>query len=76
MFASLYGTAVNGKTQEYLNVYVWNPCAPRKPQRADPRGREGDLSKTLVKTDLIAGLDDQTFSVRYFEIQTPRGSRR
>ena len=34
------------------------------------------MVKTLVKTDLIAGLDDQACSVRYFEIQTRRGSRR
>jgi hypothetical protein len=34
------------------------------------------MVKTLVKTDLIAGLDGQLFLVRYFEIQTRRGSRR
>ncbi|HVH27039.1 MAG TPA: hypothetical protein VM818_09775 [Vicinamibacterales bacterium] len=34
------------------------------------------MFKTLVKTDVIAGLDDQTLSVRYFEIRTLRGLRR
>jgi hypothetical protein len=34
------------------------------------------MFKTLVKTDAIAGLDDQTFSVRYFEVRTIRGARR
>jgi hypothetical protein len=34
------------------------------------------MFKTLVKTDSIAGLDDQTFSVRYFEVRTMRGARR
>jgi hypothetical protein len=34
------------------------------------------MCKTLVKTDSIAGLDDRTFSVRYFEVRTLRGLRR
>jgi hypothetical protein len=34
------------------------------------------MFKTLVKTDSIAGLDDQTLSIRYFEVRTMRGTRR
>jgi hypothetical protein len=34
------------------------------------------MFKTLLKTDTIAGFDDQTFSIRYFEIRTIRGTRR
>ena len=34
------------------------------------------MFKTLLKTDVIAGLDDQTFSIRYFEVRTMRGARR
>jgi hypothetical protein len=33
------------------------------------------MFRTLVKTDAV-GLDDQTFSVRYFELRTMRGGRR
>ena len=33
------------------------------------------MFKTLVKTDAVA-LDDLSFSVRYFELRTMRGSRR
>lgn len=33
------------------------------------------MFRTLVKTDALA-VDDQTFSVRYFELRTLRGSRR
>jgi hypothetical protein len=34
------------------------------------------MFKTLVGTGSIAGFDDQTFSVRYFELRTMRGARR
>jgi len=34
------------------------------------------MFKTLLKTDVIVGLDDQTFSIRYFEVRTMRGTRR
>jgi hypothetical protein len=34
------------------------------------------MLKTLVKTDAIAGFDDQRFAVRYFELRTMRGARR
>jgi len=33
------------------------------------------MFRTLVKTDALA-IDDQTFSVRYFEVRTLRGARR
>jgi len=34
------------------------------------------MFKTLLKTDVIAGLDNRTFPVRYFELFTKRGARR
>ena len=34
------------------------------------------MFKTLLKTDVIAGRDNQTLSVRYFEVWTMRGARR
>ena len=34
------------------------------------------MFKTLLKTDVIAGLDNQSFSIRYFEVRTMRGARR
>ena len=34
------------------------------------------MFKTLLKTDVIVGFDDQTFSIRYFEVRTMRGTRR
>jgi hypothetical protein len=34
------------------------------------------MIKTLVKTDRIAGLDDRSVAVRYFELRTMRGARR
>ena len=34
------------------------------------------MIRTLVKTDAIAGLDDQSVAVRYFELRTMRGTRR
>jgi hypothetical protein len=34
------------------------------------------MFKTLLKTDVIVGLDDKTFSIRYFEVRTMRGTRR
>ena len=34
------------------------------------------MFKTLVKTAAIAGHDNQTFSVRYFEVRTMRGGKR
>ena len=33
------------------------------------------MFRTLVKTDALA-IDDQTYSVRYFEVRTLRGGRR
>ena len=33
------------------------------------------MFRTLVKTDALA-IDDQTYSVRYFEVRTLRGARR
>jgi hypothetical protein len=33
------------------------------------------MFRTLVKTDALA-IDDQTYSVRYFELRTLRGARR
>jgi hypothetical protein len=33
------------------------------------------MFRTLIKTETLA-VDDQTFSVRYFELRTLRGSRR
>ena len=33
------------------------------------------MFRTLVKTDALA-VDDQTYSVRYFEVRTLRGGRR
>ena len=33
------------------------------------------MFRKLVKTDALA-IDDQTFSVRYFEVRTQRGTRR
>ena len=33
------------------------------------------MVRTLVKTDALA-VDDQTYSVRYFEVRTLRGGRR
>ena len=33
------------------------------------------MFRTLVKTDALA-IDDQTYSVRYFEVRTQRGARR
>ena len=34
------------------------------------------MFRTLVKTDAIAGFDQQRFAVRYFELRTMRGARR
>lgn len=34
------------------------------------------MFKILLKTGVIAGFDNQTFSVRYFEVRTMRGARR
>jgi len=34
------------------------------------------MFKTLLKTDVIVGFDDQMFSIRYFEVRTMRGTRR
>ena len=34
------------------------------------------MFRTLVKTDAIAALDDQSVAVRYFELRTMRGARR
>ena len=34
------------------------------------------MYRTLVKTDAITAVDNQTFSVRYFELRTMRGARR
>ena len=34
------------------------------------------MIRTLVKTAAIAGLDDQSVAVRYFELRTMRGARR
>ena len=34
------------------------------------------MFKTLIKTAAIAALDNQTFSVRYFELRTIRGAKR
>ena len=34
------------------------------------------MFKTLLKTDVIAGVDNQSFSIRYFEVRTMRGARR
>jgi hypothetical protein len=34
------------------------------------------MFKTLLKTDVITGLDNQRLPVRYFEVWTMRGARR
>ena len=34
------------------------------------------MFRTLVKTDAIAGAEDQSLAVRYFELRTIRGTRR
>jgi hypothetical protein len=34
------------------------------------------MFKTLVKTEVIDGVDDRKVSIRYFELQTARGGKR